>query len=66
MHHCGFKDPEKTVFPVILIIGCWCSWKARNGLKFCNKQIKIEDIIYEVKLVGLLWFQSSSKFKSVS
>ncbi|KAI3807746.1 hypothetical protein L1987_23680 [Smallanthus sonchifolius] len=63
---CGLKEVEKEVFHGIVLITCWSIWKARNELRFKNKEAKIEDIFSEVKSIGFLWLKSRSKIKSIS
>ncbi|KAJ0799575.1 uncharacterized protein LOC110922700 [Helianthus annuus] len=42
----------KNVFHGILIVGCWCLWRARNSLRFENKEVQVEEIIREIKSLG--------------
>ncbi|XP_021980075.1 uncharacterized protein LOC110876206 [Helianthus annuus] len=64
--HVDLKGPAKDVLHGIIIIGCWSLWRARNGIKFENKQVRIEDIIREVKSVGYLWISSRLNARSIS
>ena len=48
----GLSGRAREIFYGIIIIGCWCIWKARNLLKFQSKKARLEDIIGEVKVLG--------------
>ncbi|XP_076900492.1 uncharacterized protein LOC143554672 [Bidens hawaiensis] len=56
---------EKEVFHRIIIIGCWRIWKARNEKVFEGKEVKVEEIIGDIKVLGFLWFNKRSKYRSV-
>ncbi|MFS7978580.1 hypothetical protein Hanom_Chr10g00917111 [Helianthus anomalus] len=62
---CGFKMVQdcscisasvkaRDVFCGIVRVACWCIWRARNNLRFKNKQVKVADIISEIKSLGFL------------
>ena len=62
----GLSGKAKDIFHGIIIIGCWCIWKARNMLKFQRKNARLEDIIGEVKVLGFLWVKNRAKLSSLS
>ncbi|XP_021980772.1 uncharacterized protein LOC110876923 [Helianthus annuus] len=64
--HVGFSGLKKDILRGLIRIGCWCIWKARNEATFNNKEIKIEDIISNVKALGFLWSNSRLKGFSIS
>ncbi|XP_076917527.1 uncharacterized protein LOC143577631 [Bidens hawaiensis] len=49
-------DIENEVFHGVIIIACWRIWKARNDKVFEGKEVKVEDIIGDIKVLGFLWF----------
>ncbi|XP_022002156.1 uncharacterized protein LOC110899580 [Helianthus annuus] len=63
---CGLKDPEKNFFYGVIIIACWCIWKARNEARFRNRRFRIEKILSDVKSYGFLWARNRSKYKNLS
>ncbi|XP_022007977.1 uncharacterized protein LOC110907284 [Helianthus annuus] len=48
----GLKGAQKEAFKGVTRIGVWCIWKARNKARFENKEVRIEEIINEVKALG--------------
>ncbi|XP_076936225.1 uncharacterized protein LOC143603273 [Bidens hawaiensis] len=62
---CKLGLVEKEAFHGIVIIVCWRVWKARNEKVFEGKDIKIEDIIGDIKSLGFLWFKYRSKNRSL-
>ncbi|MFS7920583.1 hypothetical protein Hanom_Chr03g00226581 [Helianthus anomalus] len=52
----GLKGGAKEAFEVIVKVSCWCIWRARNKLKFENKQVKTEDIIIDLKAIDSYGF----------
>ncbi|KAF5769304.1 putative reverse transcriptase zinc-binding domain-containing protein [Helianthus annuus] len=63
--HSGLSDPKQEVLKGIIRIGCWCIWKARNEAIFNNSPGKLDRVISEIKNLGLLWYSSRSKNKSI-
>ncbi|XP_076940478.1 uncharacterized protein LOC143609668 [Bidens hawaiensis] len=49
-------DLEKDAFHGIIVIAYWSIWKARNNKVFKGIEIKVEDIIIDIKSLGFLWF----------
>ncbi|MFS7974589.1 putative reverse transcriptase zinc-binding domain-containing protein [Helianthus anomalus] len=41
----GLSGKKKDMVQGIIRIGCWSIWKARNEVRFNNKNVKLEDII---------------------
>ncbi|KAJ0555729.1 putative reverse transcriptase zinc-binding domain-containing protein [Helianthus annuus] len=64
--HVGLKGDKKEAFKGIMRIACWTIWKARNKRRFDNKDVKIEEIISEIKATGFLWFKNRTRFKDIS
>ncbi|KAJ0908686.1 hypothetical protein HanRHA438_Chr07g0313201 [Helianthus annuus] len=50
----------------IVIVACWCLWKARNRVVFSSGQANVDDIFNEIRSLGFLWFKNRSKCKSIS
>ena len=61
----GLSGRAKEIFYGIIIIGCWCIWRARNLLKFQKKKAKVEEIIGEIKVLGFLWARNRAKIPSL-
>ena len=60
-NHSGLSGVAKEIFYGIIIIGCWCIWRARNNLKFQRKKAKVEDVLGDIKVFGFLWAKSRAK-----
>nr|XP_043636129.1 uncharacterized protein LOC122607256 [Erigeron canadensis] len=41
----GLGKKEQKVVKGIVMVACWCIWKARNERRFSNAQIKVEKVI---------------------
>ncbi|XP_076909897.1 uncharacterized protein LOC143567303 [Bidens hawaiensis] len=52
---------EKEILHGIIIIGSWRIWKARNLKLFEEIEVKIEDIMRDIKALGFLWLKNRSK-----
>ncbi|KAJ0453422.1 putative reverse transcriptase zinc-binding domain-containing protein [Helianthus annuus] len=63
---CALKDPVNSIFYGVIIIACWCIWKARNDNRFSNRRCRIEKILSDVKSYGFLWARHRSKCKNLS
>ena len=61
----GLSGRSREIFYGIIIIGCWCIWRARNHLKFQRKKARMEDIIGEIKVLGFLWAKNRAKLSSL-
>ncbi|XP_076927157.1 uncharacterized protein LOC143590618 [Bidens hawaiensis] len=61
----GLGNREKEAFHGIVVIACWRLWKARNDKKFEGKEVKIEEIIGDIKSLGFLWYKHRSKYKTI-
>ena len=57
----GMVGNKKLVFHGILIIACWRLWKARNEKIFENKEVKIIEVIADIKIFGYLWYKHRFK-----
>ncbi|PWA93854.1 reverse transcriptase zinc-binding domain-containing protein [Artemisia annua] len=58
---CGCPPAYKEAIQGIIIITCWRLWKARNELVFKGKEVKISEIISDVKSIGFLWYKHRKK-----
>ncbi|XP_076954216.1 uncharacterized protein LOC143628536 [Bidens hawaiensis] len=50
-------DVEKEVFHGIVIVACWRIWMARNEKFFKGKEVKIEELIGDIKSSGYFWYK---------
>ncbi|PWA48326.1 RNA-directed DNA polymerase, eukaryota [Artemisia annua] len=62
----GLSGRAKYIFYGIIIIGCWCIWRARNHQKFLGKKAKFVDIIGDIKVLGFLWVKNRAKVHSLN
>ncbi|XP_021986529.1 uncharacterized protein LOC110882962 [Helianthus annuus] len=51
----GLSNTAKEVFQGVVRVGCWSIWRSRNKLRFEDKQVRVEDILSEIKSNGFLW-----------
>ncbi|XP_021984681.1 uncharacterized protein LOC110880466 [Helianthus annuus] len=63
--HCDGIVNKKLVLHGIFIIVCWHLWRARNEKVFSNRDIKVSDIVADVKSLGFLWYKHRFKKGSV-
>ncbi|KAJ0834256.1 putative reverse transcriptase zinc-binding domain-containing protein [Helianthus annuus] len=63
--NCNLNKEEKAVVKGLIMIGCWCIWKARNEKIFSNALGRVEDIMGDIKSLGFLWLRNRSKHKSI-
>ncbi|XP_076948386.1 uncharacterized protein LOC143620614 [Bidens hawaiensis] len=56
-------EKEKEVFHGLVIVACWRIWKARNEKVYEGKEVKIEDLIGDIKSLGVFWFLNRGKNK---
>lgn len=56
---------EKDIIHGIIIIACWRIWKTRNERLYGGKEVKIGEIIGDIKSLWLLWFKNWSKCNDV-
>ncbi|PWA47226.1 RNA-directed DNA polymerase, eukaryota [Artemisia annua] len=61
----GLSGIAKDILYGIIIISCWCIWRARNNFKFQSKKAKVEVVIGEIKVLGFLWAKSRAKVPSL-
>ncbi|PWA98427.1 toll/interleukin-1 receptor (TIR) domain-containing protein [Artemisia annua] len=61
----GLSGKANDIFHGIIIIGCWCIWRARNLQKFQNKKARFEEISGEIKALGFLWAKNRAKIPSL-
>ncbi|MFS7952746.1 hypothetical protein Hanom_Chr07g00610561 [Helianthus anomalus] len=45
---------KKKVIQSIIVVACWCLWKARNEMIFSNRPVKVEKIMGEVMAYSFL------------
>ncbi|PWA43337.1 reverse transcriptase zinc-binding domain-containing protein [Artemisia annua] len=62
----GLSGRAKDIFYGIIIIGCWCIWRARNHQMFQGKMARSVDIIGEIKVLGFLWAKNRAKVPSLN
>ncbi|PWA86778.1 alpha carbonic anhydrase 7 [Artemisia annua] len=60
-NHLDGSKTRKEVIYGLLILTCWCLWKARNDKIFNNREANVVQIVSDVKVLGFLWY--SSRFK---
>ncbi|PWA55808.1 reverse transcriptase domain, Reverse transcriptase zinc-binding domain protein [Artemisia annua] len=53
----GSRVRKQVVYGVI-VLTCWCIWKARNEKRFNNVEIKVPKIVTDVKSLGYLWYRN--------
>ncbi|KAJ0589761.1 putative RNA-directed DNA polymerase [Helianthus annuus] len=58
---CCVPFSKKDIVQGLILIGCWCIWKARNALVFESIPTRIDKIINDIKVLGFLWYSSRSK-----
>ncbi|KAF5790261.1 putative reverse transcriptase zinc-binding domain-containing protein [Helianthus annuus] len=58
-------EKKKEVIHGIVIIVCWCLWRARNNWVLSRTPIRIDKIINEVKSLGYFWYSNRSKSKGI-
>ncbi|PWA81382.1 reverse transcriptase domain, Reverse transcriptase zinc-binding domain protein [Artemisia annua] len=61
INHLDGSKTRKEVIYGLLILTCWCLWKARNDKIFNNREANVVHIVSDVKVLGFLWY--SSRFK---
>ncbi|XP_035832066.1 uncharacterized protein LOC118481071 [Helianthus annuus] len=59
------SEKKRDAVQGIVMITCWCIWRARNKARFSDSTFKIENIVSEVKALGFLWFSRRSKYKDL-
>ncbi|XP_022014620.1 uncharacterized protein LOC110914107 [Helianthus annuus] len=59
--HVGCPSRKKEVILGILVITCWRIWKARNEKAFKMINVKIAQVISDIKSLSFLWYSSSGK-----
>ncbi|MFS7958569.1 putative reverse transcriptase zinc-binding domain-containing protein [Helianthus anomalus] len=57
---------KKYALQGIIIVASWSIWKARNEMIFRQKEVKIEEIIVNIRSFSFLSFKNRSKCKSIS
>ncbi|XP_022031774.1 uncharacterized protein LOC110932826 [Helianthus annuus] len=61
----GCKKWRKLIYG-IMQIALWVVWRSRNDLVFDGKEVKVDQIMNEIKQLGFLWIGSRSRFKEIS
>ncbi|KAJ0912318.1 putative reverse transcriptase zinc-binding domain-containing protein [Helianthus annuus] len=59
----GSGAVQKKIVRGIIIVGCWCIWRARNKKTFDNGKGEWSEIVGEVKSLSFFWFKNRSKYK---
>ncbi|KAJ0455641.1 putative reverse transcriptase zinc-binding domain-containing protein [Helianthus annuus] len=60
-------DKEKRkVIKGLVMVGCWCIWKARSEKSFSNGRGRFEDIVGDLKSFGFLWLRNRSIHKGLN
>ncbi|KAJ0497121.1 putative RNA-directed DNA polymerase [Helianthus annuus] len=62
----GLSGKKKEVLYGLIIIVCWSIWRSRNGVRFNNKEARVEDVISEIKACGFLWAKNRAKLGHLS
>ncbi|MFS7925586.1 putative reverse transcriptase zinc-binding domain-containing protein [Helianthus anomalus] len=61
----GLGKEVKDIVWGLIVVSCWCIWKARNGKIFSNGRKNSFEIFREVKSLGFLWLKSRSKHRNI-
>lgn len=56
---------RKKIIRGIVLIGSWALWNARNAKVFQHKEVKVMEVVAEVKSKAFLWLKNRSKFNSI-
>ncbi|XP_022004201.1 uncharacterized protein LOC110901710 [Helianthus annuus] len=51
-NHVGLNLKDGIALKGIIIVASWCLWKARNNKRFANVEVKIDDLIQDIKSNG--------------
>ncbi|KAJ0868411.1 putative reverse transcriptase zinc-binding domain-containing protein [Helianthus annuus] len=65
MLHKGASEDKRArvIIQGLIMVVCWCVWKARNNKIFSSGRGSVEEIIEEVKSLGFLWLKCRSKYR---
>ncbi|XP_022032637.1 uncharacterized protein LOC110933739 [Helianthus annuus] len=58
------KKAKKIIFGLV-IVTCWCVWKARNAKIFSGINASKEEIFGEVKSLSFFWLKNRSRFSEL-
>ncbi|KAJ0532976.1 hypothetical protein HanIR_Chr09g0403021 [Helianthus annuus] len=61
---CHFEKKKRKVLQGIIMIACWCTWKARNDTIFSSKETTGARVIEDIKSLIFLWTKNRSPFKA--
>ncbi|XP_022019925.1 uncharacterized protein LOC110919987 [Helianthus annuus] len=56
----GNKD-YKEVIKGLIVVACWCIWKARNAKFFSSMESSWGEIFREIRTLGFFWLKNRSK-----
>ncbi|KAJ0466675.1 hypothetical protein HanIR_Chr14g0674811 [Helianthus annuus] len=62
---CKLRKEESLIVKGLILLGCWCIWKARNEVVFSNGRGRSEDILGDIKSLGFLWLKNRSRHKNL-
>ncbi|KAM0042735.1 putative RNA-directed DNA polymerase [Helianthus debilis subsp. tardiflorus] len=62
----GLANKAKEILKGVIMVGCWCIWRARNERRFSNIQRSVANIVMDVKSLGYLWYSNRSKKRDIS
>ncbi|KAJ0814615.1 putative RNA-directed DNA polymerase [Helianthus annuus] len=61
----GWSSGKKEVLHGIVILTCWCIWKARNERIFGNSSRNVVEIVSDIKALGFLWYSNRCRKSEV-
>ncbi|XP_022007784.1 uncharacterized protein LOC110907059 [Helianthus annuus] len=57
----GISATRKHIIKGMVMVCCWCIWRARNDCIFNQKRSNVVEVVAEIKAFGFLWFSNRHK-----